>query len=628
MIKDQIENNENKKPNSYEIEKLKKYFPNYFDRGGNFLIDKFKKMLIQEEIDIEKEGYGLNFLGKNYAKLQTSLETETVIVPDLKHNNKNENIDSENLYIVGDNIDAIKHLLNSYYNKIKCIYIDPPYNTGSDGFVYPDNFKFTKESLAKSIGIEGHEAERILNLSGKSTHSAWMTFMYPRLMLAKDLLSDDGVIFISIDDNEMANLKLVCDEIFGEENFLGTITWEKRTKAQNTTDARHMLQSKTEYILTYKKVETKYRFNLEVKDEKKYDLSDEYGKYRLYKIEEMSSIGIRGRDSMIYPILGIEPQKNQQWKLGKDTVNYYIDRGDVDIINNWPYIKMRPHDEDNFSYKPFWSHFFDKDTYGTAETGSSEVKEIFKEKDIFDTVKPIKLLEKIIFHMGGIEEDKNFYILDFFSGSATTAHATMKLNSEDNGNRKYIMVQLPEVIDKDKPAYKAGYKTIDEIGRKRIEKSAEKIKEETNSDIDYGYKLYRLEKPENKTLDKIIEFDPHENFIYDDMTTLFEFNGVLGRYTILSTWLNIDGYGLSLNPEKIKLHQYEADIYKDTLYIIDPGLTSQDTMELIKKIEKDEINLSRIVIYPYSVIFNVIHELKKNMKSLKNGKTISLIERY
>ena len=165
-------------------------------------------------------------------------------------------------------------------------------------------------------------------------------------------------------------------------------------------------------------------------------------------------------------------------------MEFYINRSDVILIDNWPYIKMRPTDEDNFSYKPFWSHFFDKELYGTAETGSAEVKDIFERKDVFDTVKPLNLIKKIVFHMGGVQDDDDFHVLDFFSGSATTAHAVMELNAEDNGNRKYIMVQLPEVIGKGKPAYEAGYRTIDDIGRAHIEKSALKIKEETGADID------------------------------------------------------------------------------------------------------------------------------------------------
>lgn len=223
MIKSQIMKNETVQPNTRELEKLKEILPQYFDKEGNFKLDNFKEMLKSNEIKVEKEGYELKFLGKNYSKFQSGLETETVIVPDIEHNSKEENINSENMYIVGDNLDALKHLLKSYSNKIKCIYIDPPYNTGSDGFVYNDNFSFTPEVLSEKMGIDEEEAKRIIELRGKSSHSAWLTFMYSRLELARDLLTDDGVIFISIDDNEQANLKLMCDEIFGEENFIANI---------------------------------------------------------------------------------------------------------------------------------------------------------------------------------------------------------------------------------------------------------------------------------------------------------------------------------------------------------------------------------------------------------------------
>ena len=220
MIKEQLENNENIRPNTKLLNLLKENFPDYFDKDNNFMIDKFKNTLKSNEINITKEGYELNFLGKSFARFQTSIETETIISPLTDHNNKDENKNSENLYITGDNLDALKHLLKSYSRKVKCIYIDPPYNTGSDGFVYPDNFKFDCATLSNKMGIDEEEAERIIDMRGKSTHSAWLTFMYPRLVLARELLSDDGVIFISIDDNEQANLKLICDEIFGEENFI------------------------------------------------------------------------------------------------------------------------------------------------------------------------------------------------------------------------------------------------------------------------------------------------------------------------------------------------------------------------------------------------------------------------
>src|SRR5699024_7630525 len=279
MIRDNIKRNETVGPNSREIDKLKKSFPQYFDKDGKFLIDRFEKMLQNEEIDIQGEGYELNFLGKSYARYLSSSETETVITPNLEHNQKEINKNSDNIYLIGDNVDAIKHLLNSYSGQIECIYIDPPYNTGNKDFVYPDNFKFDKESLSKAIGIEENEAERILGLAGQSTHSAWLTFMYPRLLLARDLLSDDGVIFISIDDNELYNLRLLCDDIFGEANFITNLIWQNKKGGGN--DATHvaieheyvvMIAKNKELLLPlFEKYEEKYL--------KRYNEEDEIGRY-------------------------------------------------------------------------------------------------------------------------------------------------------------------------------------------------------------------------------------------------------------------------------------------------------------------------------------------------------------
>ncbi len=290
MIKEQLENNENVKSNTKFLNLLKENFPDYFDKDNNFMIDKFKNTLKSDEINITKEGYELNFLGKSYARFQTSTETETIISPLTAHNNKDENKNSENLYIIGDNLDALKHLLKSYSRKVKCIYIDPPYNTGSDGFVYPDNFKFDSTTLSNKMGIDEEEAERIIDMRGKSTHSAWLTFVYPRLVLARELLSDDGVIFISIDDNEQANLKLICDEIFGEENFINNFTWLNNLTGRQISGIG---AAKTnEPILVYSKSkESASTFNIDITFAKKYMPDaykgfnftieeDNYGKYK------------------------------------------------------------------------------------------------------------------------------------------------------------------------------------------------------------------------------------------------------------------------------------------------------------------------------------------------------------
>lgn len=321
-----------------------------------------------------------------------------------------------NLMIEGDNYHTLSVLNYTHAGKIDVIYIDPPYNTGSNDFMYNDSYVDKEDNFR---------------------HSKWLSFMNSRLILAKSLLSKDGVIFISIDDNEVAQLKLLCNEIFSETNFVGTITWEKRTKAQNTKTARDMFQTKTEYILVYKKSSDKIRFNLEVSGEKVYDLEDKKGLYRLKHVEEMSAVGMRGRQTMVFEINGIIPRKGYQWKIGKDQIEEYKARKDIEILDGKVYLKMRPSDEINQTFLPFWSHFFDKDTYGTAERGKTELNEVLETNEHgFETVKPVNLIKKLLFH---INRNKKEIVLDFFAGSGTTAQAILELNKEDGGSRQFIL---------------------------------------------------------------------------------------------------------------------------------------------------------------------------------------------
>ena len=250
MIKDIIDKNNSVTPGSNELEILREHFPACFKEDGSFDIIRFQEYL-KDKVEVTDEGYELRFLGKNYARMLASLDTTTVIVPDEAHNSLSENKDSKNIYISGDNLDALKHLLKSYAGQIKCIYIDPPYNTGSDGFVYNDNFNFTAEELSTKLSISLDKAQRILDLTrrGSASHSAWLTFMMPRLLLARDLLSKDGVIFISIDDNEQSNLKLLCDDIFGEENLICSFIWKKRQMVDSRT--KNGASKDHDYLLCY-----------------------------------------------------------------------------------------------------------------------------------------------------------------------------------------------------------------------------------------------------------------------------------------------------------------------------------------------------------------------------------------
>ena len=649
MIGQNLKSNQDKKPNSREMEKLKKEFPQFFTKDGEFRIDNFKDFLKEEEVELSKEGYGLEFLGKSYAKYLSSLESETYISPDLKHNEKDENKNSENLYIVGDNIDALKHLLGSYSGKIKCIYIDPPYNTGSDGFVYPDNFNFDSEELARTIGITEEEAERILNLSGKSTHSAWLTFIYPRLLLARDLLADDGVIFISIDDNEQANLKLICDEIFGEENLLTCVTRATGTPTGGGFDG---LVNQLDYILIYSKNIVKTSINGLPMDEisaQIYNQEDEKGRYLIRSLRRTGGEDRKeDRPTMYYPMLSPDGEKiypigptgyQSRWMCSKETAKKLEQEGLIEwkktIINDkkiWhPYQKYYLADRKkkpgniwkDLCYTDSGHDIFLWEQVEGNKKATIEIRNLFDEK-VFDSPKSVSLLKKII----TISLNKNDFILDFFSGSATTADALMQLNAEDGGKRKYIMVQIPEKIDKKKPAFKAGYKTIDEIGRERIKRAGKKIKNETGANIDYGFKLFYLEKPKEKTLDKLEEFSPQIKFPLDDMVSIFDNDHASGKENILSTWLNEDGYGLSQSSDEYVLDEYRANLIGKSLYIIDSGLGSSDVMELIRRIEDDSLLINRIVVYLHSINFSVLQELRTNLKVLRKNKNVSLIERF
>ena len=262
MIKDIVSKNENVKPNDSRIEKLKQIIPNCFDKEGNLDIELLKKEFNQN-LNFTKESFELNFLGKSYAKMITGLDTETVIEPDIEHNQKDENKNSENIYISGDNLDALKHLAKTYEAKIKCIYIDPPYNTGNDGFVYNDSFSFTKEKLVNMLDIGDEEAERILSMTSgnSSSHSAWLTMMYSRLYISRQLLKNNGAIFISIDDNESANLKLLCDEIFGEENFVANIIWKRKRGRDNSA---RWFSKAHEYCFVYSKNKDQFDTNFQI----------------------------------------------------------------------------------------------------------------------------------------------------------------------------------------------------------------------------------------------------------------------------------------------------------------------------------------------------------------------------
>ncbi|MDU4209736.1 MAG: site-specific DNA-methyltransferase [Finegoldia magna] len=490
-----------------KFKKLQELFPNAVTEvmNENGEIEKAidKDVLLQEisskVVEGREERYQFTWPDKKQSILAANAPISKTLRP-CRAESKNFDT-TENLYIEGDNLEVLKLLQETYLGKIKMIYIDPPYNTGND-FVYNDDFKQTTEEYLEDSGQfdeEGNRLEKNLESNGRF-HTDWLNMIYPRLKLARNLLSDDGVIFISIDDNEQSNLKKVCDEVFGETNYIGNIHWESKTKSQNTKTAYNKLQPKCENILLYKKL-TKNRFNLIKKDEKNYYLSDDNGIYREHVLELMNANGIRGRDTMVYDISdgnsAVSPPTGKQWKLGKDQIEIYNKRGDLRIEDGKVILNLRPIDERTEITIPFWG-FFDK-SIGTTESAKTCLKKEFDNNAVFETVKPIDLIKRLVFHAS----EKDSYILDFFSGSATTAEAVMQLNAEDGGNRKFIMVQLPEQTDEKSEAYKAGYKNICEIGKERIRRAGEKIleenKEKENIDkLDVGFRVLKTDSSNMK----------------------------------------------------------------------------------------------------------------------------------
>lgn len=470
--------------------KLLELIPECAGEGGTVDFDKLKQALSSEVIEGNVERYEFTWPGKRKARAAASAPTTKTLRPC-----REESVDYDttgNLYIEGDNLEVLKLLQTVYAGKVKMIYIDPPYNTGKDR-IYRDKFSLTDEELAQegdAVDEDGNVFE-VNESTAARYHSNWCSMMYPRLKLARNLLRDDGVIFVSIDYNENARMRILLDEVFGNRNFVGEIYWESKTKSQNTEGSFNKLQPKCEMIFVYAKAE-KRRFNLVGIGSKTYPFEDERGVYREYSVEVMNADGIRGRETMIYKITDgistISPPAGKQWQLGQAQVETYKSLGDLFIRDGKAFVKMRPEYERSEKTEPFWG-FFDK-TMGTAESAKKELTNLIGPHG-FETVKPVEILKRLVLHA----TEHADLVLDFFSGSGTTAHAVMALNAEDGGTRKFIMVQLPEACKEGSAAAKAGFSTICEIGKKRIRHAGITIKEEkilTAPDLDVGFRVLKL----------------------------------------------------------------------------------------------------------------------------------------
>ena len=484
------------------FKKLSEMFPNAItetiDENGEVVRAIDKDVLMQEisckVVEGSDERYQFTWPDKKKSVLLANAPVNKTLRPCREESVDFDN--TENLYIEGDNLEVLKLLQETYLGKIKMIYIDPPYNTGND-FVYEDDFaQSADEYLANSgqFDDEGNRLVKNLDSNGRF-HTDWLNMLYPRLKLAKDLLTDDGVIFISIDDNEQENLKKCCDEVFGSQNFVAQLVWERAFSPKN--DARFVSNSH-DYVVMYAKQIDAFAIGRLPRTEEanaRYSSpdNDRRGPWM------SSDISVKTYNaSCDYPITApsgrvIEPPAGRCWSLSK---NAFLERLQDNRIwfgpdgNGVPRIKRFLSDLKHEGMAPTSIMFF-KDV-GHSQEGAQEVSKLL-DGGFFSGPKPIRLLKRLL-TLANLKE--NDIILDFFSGSATTAHAVMQLNAEDGGHRKFIMVQLPEFCDEKSEAYKAGYKNICEIGKERIHRAGAKIKEEnplTTQNLDVGFRVLKCD---------------------------------------------------------------------------------------------------------------------------------------
>ncbi len=451
-----------------------------------------KQMLSTELVDGE-EHYGLTWVGKKQAIIDANSSIRKTFRPQIQRSIDWDS--TENVYIEGDNLEALKLLQESYLEGIKLIYIDPPYNTGND-FVYNDSFKAKSDEYEEEAGIIDNEGKRMIvnpETSGRF-HSRWCSMMFSRLLLSRNLLSKDGVIFISIDDNEVENLKHICNEVFGKQNFEGHIHWRRRHNQPN--DKTKMIGIVTEHILVYAK-DSSYLKQVGVG---KLDLTatftnadnDPKGPWAS-KPWKTGSDQNGSRYTIVTPTGKI---LDEEWMGEEATYKKYLEEGRIyfpkggDGMPRKKYYQFEREDEGQCATN-WWSH----DQFGHNQGANDCMTELFGTKNIFSNPKPIELLRAII-KVANVKDGE--VVLDFFSGSASTAHAVMKLNSESNAHRKFIMIQIPEECPKKSEAFKNGYENICQIGQERIRRAAKKIKDETSAEIDYGYRVFSIDSTNMK----------------------------------------------------------------------------------------------------------------------------------
>lgn len=511
-------------PQEERIKILQSLMPEVFDEGK---IDWEKlKATLGEEVNFANERYVLNWAGKGDAFRVMQQPSSATLVPC-----REESVDfdqTENIFIEGENMEVLKVLQKSYFGKVKMIYIDPPYNTGNDSFIYPDKFSETKEEYQRRVGDKDEEGymtrEGMFRKNSKENgqyHSNWLCMMMPRLYLAKALLREDGVIFVSIDDNEVHNLRLLMNEIFGEENFVASIVWQKRT----SPDARYNLGAAHDYVLVFgrdleslKPTLNKVALTAERANDYKNPDNDPRGPWASVDITGQTGHATESQFYRITTPSGVEyePPVGRCWALAKKTFEelckdnriWFGAEGD-----SRPRKKVFLSEVDGVNAWTWWSNT----EVGHNQEASKEIKDLLGSANIFTNPKPTRLLKQMLC----IATQQEDVILDFFAGSCTTAHAVMQLNKEDGGHRKFICVQLPELCDEKSEAFKAGYKTIAEIGKERIRRVGAKIRKEVEDEQakqkeklpfgeeptikmpDLGFKVFKLSESNFKQWRKV-----------------------------------------------------------------------------------------------------------------------------
>lgn len=562
--------------------------------------DVLQQLINKKVVSGKEERYQFTWPDKKKAMLLANAPINKTLRPCREESVDFDN--TENLYIEGDNLDVLKLLRETYLGKIKMIYIDPPYNTGND-FVYEDDFaEDTQEFLRRDNQIDEQGNRLVTNTESNGRfHTDWLNMMYPRLKLARDLLTEDGVIFISIDDNEIENLKKVCNEIFGEINFATNFIWEKGKEGGNDSS---LFRSHYENILCFcKNSSSSNIFNLDPKDTSRH-------KVNLPEENLVSGIINEINQGELFQLINLSKQKDYLVKIPlvngdeiewpsyapQSTVNEWIRNGKLFVgKGKTPYVKSFLKDELG-GQKP--SNIITQN-FGSTKSGSIEIRTFFGSREIFSYPKPSTLIHRLI----QISSKPDSLILDFFSGSSTTAHAIMQLNAKDNGTRKFIMVQLPEETDEKSEAFKAGFRNICEIGKERIRKAGIKIKDDVGlitQNLDIGFRVLKLDESNMNN----VFYSPDEyketNFKFEDLIENVKpdrthedilFQVMLELGVPLSAKINVDGNIITVDDNYLvacfdkvdsetvtriaKMQPYYA-VFRDSSFINDSSLINVD----------------------------------------------------